>query len=57
MDKNLMIPVTAAQRELVNGGADAAGLDMATWARPDPAASREEGISLQRIREKCVTWR
>ena len=34
MDKNLMIPVTAADRQLVNDGATAAGKDMATWARP-----------------------
>ena len=34
MDKNLMISVTAAQRELVNRGAEADGMEMATWARP-----------------------
>jgi len=43
MDRNLMIPVTATQRELVNSGASAAGKDMATWARPIllAAAKRE----------------
>jgi hypothetical protein len=43
MDRNLMIPVTAAQREAVNQGAAAAGMDMATWARPIllQAAKRE----------------
>jgi len=43
MDRNLMVPVTEAQRELVNTGAAAAGQDMATWARPIllAAAKRE----------------
>jgi len=43
MDKNLMISVTVAQRDLVNQGAAAAGKDMATWARPIlvEAAKRE----------------
>ena len=42
-DRNLMIPVTVAQRELVNQGAVAAEKDMATWARPIllEAAKRE----------------
>jgi hypothetical protein len=34
MDRNLMIPVTMVQRDLVNQGAAAAGQDMAAWARP-----------------------
>ena len=42
-DKDLRIPVTGRQRELVSQGAAAAGLDMATWARPIllEAAKRE----------------
>ena len=32
--KDLRIPVTVAEREIVNQGAVAAGADMATWARP-----------------------
>ena len=38
-----MIPVTDAQRTLVNEGAAAAGKDMAAWARPIlfAAAKRE----------------
>jgi hypothetical protein len=34
MDKDLRIPVTAEQRETVHRAAQAAGLDMAAWARP-----------------------
>jgi hypothetical protein len=43
MDRNLTIPVTAAAREIVNEGAVAAGMAMATWARPIllKAAKRE----------------
>jgi hypothetical protein len=43
MDRNLMIPVTVAQRDLVNQGAAAVGKDMAGWARPIllKAAKRE----------------
>jgi hypothetical protein len=33
MDKDLRIPVTAEQRETVNRAAQAAGQDMAAWAR------------------------
>lgn len=45
MDKNLMIPVTEAQRELVNQGATAAGQDMATWARPILLAAAKREIA------------
>jgi hypothetical protein len=33
MDKDLRIPVTAEQRDQVNHAAEAAGKDMAAWAR------------------------
>ena len=33
MDKNLVIPVTADQRTIVNHAAEVAGKDMAAWAR------------------------
>jgi hypothetical protein len=38
-----MISITASDREIVNRGAAAAGMDMATWARPIllAAAKRE----------------
>ena len=51
MDRNLVIPVTAMQRELVNQGAAAAGQDMATWARPIllNAAKREIAKSKERM--------
>jgi hypothetical protein len=32
--KDLRIPVTESERLTVNQGAAAAGMDMATWARP-----------------------
>jgi len=53
MDRNLMIPVTEAQRELVNQGAIAAAEDMATWARPIllNAAKREIAKSKDRKTE------
>jgi hypothetical protein len=43
MDKDLRIPVTSDQRETVNRAAQAAGMDMAAWARPIllAAAKRE----------------
>jgi hypothetical protein len=43
MDKDLRIPVTIHQRDTVNAAAEAAGQDMATWARPIllEAAKRE----------------
>jgi hypothetical protein len=42
-DKDLRIPVTVGDRDTVNQGAVAAGMDMATWARPIllAAAKRE----------------
>jgi hypothetical protein len=41
--RDLTIPVTEVERECVNNGAFAAGMDMATWARPIllSAAKRE----------------
>ena len=45
MDRNLMIPVTAAQRDVVNQGATAAGKDMATWARPILLAAAKKEIA------------
>ena len=33
MDKDLRIPVTAEQRAIINHAAEAAGKDMAAWAR------------------------
>ena len=43
MNKDLRIPVTEAQRALVNRGAAEVGMDMAAWARPIllEAAKRE----------------
>jgi len=43
MDKDLRIPVTSHQRDIVNAAAEAVGLDMAAWARPIilDAAKRE----------------
>jgi hypothetical protein len=43
MDKDLRIPVTIHQRDTINLAAEAAGQDMATWARPIllEAAKRE----------------
>lgn len=43
MDVDLRIPVTAAQKDLVQQAAMAAGMDMASWARPilHEAAKRE----------------
>lgn len=34
MDKDLRIPVTAEQRELVRRAVDTLGMEMAAWARP-----------------------
>ena len=45
MDRNLMIPVTVAQRDLVNQGAATAGSDMATWARPILLAAAKREIT------------
>ncbi len=43
MDTDLRIPVSESQKALIQRGAVAAGLDMATWARPIllEAATRE----------------
>jgi hypothetical protein len=45
MDKNLVIPVTAEQRATVNQAAEAAGKDMAAWARELllKAAAKQKG--------------
>jgi len=43
-----MIPVTEAQRELVNTGAAAAGQDMATWARPILLAAAKRELARKR---------
>jgi hypothetical protein len=48
MDRNLMIPVTAEQREAVNTGAAAAGQDMATWARPILLAAAKRELAKKR---------
>lgn len=43
MNKDLRIPVTAEQRDMVNRAAEVAESDMAAWARPIllAAANRE----------------
>ena len=48
MDRNLMIPVTAEQRAIVNDGAAAAGQDMATWARPILLAAAKRELAKKR---------
>jgi len=55
MDRNLMIPVTVIQRELVNQGAAAAEKDMATWARPILLAAAKKEIAKDEARNRRST--
>jgi hypothetical protein len=43
--RDLTIPATEEERQCVNQGASAAGMDMATWARPILLAAAKREIA------------